>query len=309
MPPIRNTSHRLRRLLPKPARPVSAPPPLGRPIPGDLSLYVARLPFSVHPQVPVFAEGPIKAAVTKAMADIVAAVRVATADAAATAVTEAAAAAVVARAAVLAADSTAATARTAAASALAAATNAESAAAAAMDAAYTADAIAAAVGPVPVPANPNPNPGRSSGKITNRMLSWKEIRRCLSGHKTTKRERRVLDDTNVFVWLVEKKDAPMLLNRKLFDDTVWEWAQTIMGVLVTTTTQQLLQSADGDEGAVAAAGEQNMLLLGIISAGINMSPMTARSKKKSQTQRRRARTRYFYQGKQLCVTTFGFLYK
>ncbi|ELU00818.1 hypothetical protein CAPTEDRAFT_188926 [Capitella teleta] len=54
--------------------------------------------------------------------------------------------------------------------------------------------------------------------------------------------------------------------------------------------------------------EQNMLLLGIISAGINMSPMTARSKKKSQTQRRRARTRYFYQGKQLCVTTFGFLY-
>uniref|UniRef100_X1ZQD9 Uncharacterized protein n=1 Tax=Capitella teleta TaxID=283909 RepID=X1ZQD9_CAPTE len=40
-----------------------------------------------------------------------------------------------------------------------------------------------------------------------------------------------------------------------------------------------------------------------------MSPMTARSKKKSQTQRRRARTRYFYQGKQLCVTTFGFLYK
>lgn len=64
------------------------------------------LPFSVHHQVPVFAEGPIKAAVVKAMSDILAAVRVATADAAATAATEAAAAAVVARAAVLAADST-----------------------------------------------------------------------------------------------------------------------------------------------------------------------------------------------------------
>ncbi|ELT90216.1 hypothetical protein CAPTEDRAFT_186769, partial [Capitella teleta] len=54
--------------------------------------------------------------------------------------------------------------------------------------------------------------------------------------------------------------------------------------------------------------DQNMLLLGVISAGINISKNIVKGRKDAPKDRRRPHTVYLHQGRQLCISTFRFLY-
>ncbi|ELU10752.1 hypothetical protein CAPTEDRAFT_187019 [Capitella teleta] len=54
--------------------------------------------------------------------------------------------------------------------------------------------------------------------------------------------------------------------------------------------------------------EQNMMLLGLIAAGIKVSDMTCNSKQKRQKDREHPRTIYMHEGQQICISTFKFIF-
>ena len=58
-----------------------------------------------------------------------------------------------------------------------------------------------------------------------------------------------------------------------------------------------------------SAEEQDLVLIGMIAAGINTDAMTASTKRKKQTARERQRTVYAMGGRQICRQTFMHMHK